>query len=129
MELGKPVFFDKQVLYDWVDSRVSEPKSDDLKVPAGAAIRKSLPVCTGVLDYFPDALLAVADLSKKGSNQHHPGKPVHWDKAKSTDEADALMRHLIDRGKIDADGVRHSTKVAWRGLALLQRELDAEATA
>lgn len=89
--------------------------------------RKAMPLATGVLDYFPDALLVVAEVSRVGNEQHHPGKPLHWDKSKSTDEADALMRHLIDRGKLDTDGQRHSAKVAWRALALLQRELDAEA--
>jgi hypothetical protein len=37
------------------------------------------------------------------------------------------MRHLLDRGTLDTDGLRHTAKVAWRALALLQRELDAEA--
>jgi hypothetical protein len=91
--------------------------------------RKALPLATGVLDYFPDALLAVAEVSRVGNEQHHPGAPLHWDKSKSTDEADALMRHLLDRGKLDVDGMRHSAKAAWRALALLQRELDAEAAA
>lgn len=91
-----------------------------------AESRKAAPLCTGVLDYFPDALMEVARLSKIGNEQHNPGQPMHWAKEKSTDEADALLRHLKDRGKRDSDGVRHSTKVAWRGLALLQRELDAE---
>jgi len=95
-------------------------------VPTDAAARKALPICTGCLDYFPDALLAVAELSKKGNDQHNPGQPLHWAKEKSADEADALVRHLIDRGKIDSDGIRHSAKVAWRALALLQREIDAE---
>jgi dATP/dGTP diphosphohydrolase len=90
------------------------------------AERKALPVASGVLDYFPDALLAVAEVSRVGNEQHHPGQPLHWDKSKSTDEADALMRHLIDRGTLDIDGLRHTAKVAWRALALLQRELDAE---
>lgn len=88
--------------------------------------RKALPLASGVLDYFPDALLAVAEVSRVGNEQHHPGQPLHWDKSKSTDEADALMRHLLDRGKRDTDGMRHSAKVAWRALALLQRELDGE---
>jgi hypothetical protein len=92
-----------------------------------AAERKALPLATGVLDYFPDALLAVAEVSRVGNEQHHPGAPLHWDKSKSTDEADSLMRHLLDRGKLDVDGMRHSAKAAWRALALLQRELDAEA--
>ena len=51
---------------------------------------------------------------------------MHWAKEKSTDEADALVRHLTERGGFDTDGLRHSAKVAWRGMALLQRELDAE---
>lgn len=89
--------------------------------------RKAMPIATGVLDYFPDALLVVAEVSRIGNEQHHPGQPLHWDKTKSTDQADALMRHLLDRGTLDTDGVRHSAKVAWRALALLQTELDREA--
>ncbi len=88
--------------------------------------RKALPLATGLLDYFPDALLVVAEVSRVGNEQHHPGEPLHWDKSKSTDEADALMRHLLDRGTLDGDGLRHSGKVAWRALAMLQRELDAD---
>lgn len=95
-------------------------------LPTEAKARKALPLARGLLDYFPDALCAVADLSRVGNEQHNPGEPLHWAKEKSTDEADALMRHLIDRGKLDTDGVRHSAKVAWRALALLQREIEAE---
>ncbi len=87
--------------------------------------RKGQPVTTGVLDYFPDALLAVAECSRAGNDQHNPGQPLHWAKEKSTDEADALVRHLMERGTLDTDGIRHSAKVAWRALALLQRELDS----
>jgi hypothetical protein len=85
-----------------------------------------LPLATGCLDYFPDALLAVADCSRKGNDQHNPGLPLHWDRSKSTDEADALLRHLVDRGKVDSDGIRHSAKVAWRALAMLQKEIEAD---
>lgn len=90
------------------------------------AIRKARPIATGVLDYFPDALLAVAETSKAGNDQHNPGQPLHWSKDKSSDHADALLRHLIDRGTIDTDGIRHSAKVAWRALALLQTEIERE---
>lgn len=89
-----------------------------------AAARKAIPLCTGVLDYFPDALAEVAKTSKVGNDQHNPGQPLHWAKDKSTDHADALLRHLKDRGTVDTDGVRHSAKVAWRALALLQTELE-----
>jgi len=105
---------------------VSSANFNQPRVSTDAKARKSLPLCTGCLDYFPDALLAVAELSRIGNDQHNPGQPLHWAKDKSTDEPDALLRHLIDRGKRDTDGVRHSAKVAWRALALLQREIEAE---
>lgn len=95
-------------------------------LPRDAAARKSLPICTGVLDYFPDALAAVAEVSRVGNDQHNPGQPLHWAKGKSTDHADSLVRHMLDRGKLDVDKVRHSAKVAWRALALLQTEIEAE---
>jgi hypothetical protein len=96
------------------------------ELPKDADARKALPIATGVLDYFPDALAEVARVSRIGNEQHNPGQPLHWDKSKSQDEADALVRHLLDRGTFDTDGTRHSAKVAWRALANLQRELDAE---
>lgn len=88
--------------------------------------RKDRPLALGVLDYFPDALMEVAFTSKIGNDQHNPGQPLHWAKEKSTDHADCILRHLIDRGTFDTDGVRHSAKVAWRALALLQTEIDNE---
>ena len=93
--------------------------------PTDSASRKALPICTGVLDYFPKALLAVAHCSRVGNEQHNAGQPLHWAKEKSTDHADALVRHLIQRGTIDSDGVRHAAKVAWRALALLEVELES----
>jgi hypothetical protein len=96
-------------------------------LPVDPKARKDIPLARGVLDYFPDALCAVAELSRIGNEQHNPGQPLHWAKEKSTDHADCIIRHLADRGHLDADGVRHSAKVAWRALALLQIELeDAE---
>ena len=86
--------------------------------------RKGRPVYTGVLKYFPDAIMEVAKVSLAGNEQHHPDKPLHWDRSKSTDELDALARHLIDAGKLDDDGQRHSAKVAWRALANLQKEIE-----
>ena len=96
-----------------------------MSLPTDAAARKAVPLASGCLDYFPDALAAVAVLSQKGNDQHNPGQPLHWDRDKSGDEGDALMRHFLERGTIDTDGIRHSAKVAWRALALLQKELEA----
>jgi hypothetical protein len=88
--------------------------------------RKQRPVFSGVLQYFPDAIREVARCSWVGNEQHNPGKHLHWDRSKSTDEADALVRHLMEAGTLDTDGIRHSAKVAWRALALLQKEIEAE---
>lgn len=88
--------------------------------------RKDTPIATGVIDYFPDALAEVSRVSKVGNDQHNPGEPLRWDRSKSADEADALMRHFMERGTIDSDGMRHSAKVAWRALALLQKEIEKE---
>jgi hypothetical protein len=97
-----------------------------MSLPINKDERKAVPMARGLLDYFPDALAEVSHVSLVANEQHNPGEPLHWAKEKSTDEADALLRHLVDRGGIDTDGLRHSAKVAWRALALLQRELDAE---
>lgn len=106
----------------WMDEFFETPGH----LPVDAAERKAIPLASGCIDYFPDALLAVAALSKIGGEQHNPGKPLFWDRAKSGDEGDCLMRHFVDRGTLDTDGVRHSAKVAWRALALLQKEIEAE---
>lgn len=95
-------------------------------LPIDAKERKGAPVATGVLDYFPLALVEIAKLSKAGNDQHNPGQHLHWDKTKSTDHADCILRHMIERGTIDTDGMRHSAKVAWRALAMLQLELENE---
>lgn len=86
--------------------------------------RKSCPIATGVLDYFPDAIRAIARVSFIGAKQHELAT-VRWDRSKSTDEADALIRHFLERGTVDVDGVPHSAKMAWRALALLQKEIES----
>jgi hypothetical protein len=83
-----------------------------------------VPLYSGLVKYFPDALIAVASLSFIGNEQHNPGEPLHWARDKSTDQEDTLLRHLFEAGTVDVDGVRHSTKVAWRALAALQLEIE-----
>ena len=98
-------------------------------LPADAAERKAIPLAEGLLYYFPNALAEVARVSKRGNDQHNPGQPLHWALEKSTDHADCVMRHLVDAGTLDKDGMRHTAKVAWRALALLETELLAEGAA
>jgi dATP/dGTP diphosphohydrolase len=94
-------------------------------LPVDSLARKDIPLARGLLDYFPAALAAVAELSRVGNDKHNPGEPLHWARGKSSDHADCIMRHLSERGTIDTDGLSHSVKVAWRALALLQEELEA----
>lgn len=86
--------------------------------------RKAQPIVTGVLDYFPLAILAVAEVSNDGNAQHNPGEPLHWAREKSQDEVNTLARHLLERGELDGK-VRHLAKAAWRVLAALQKEIEA----
>jgi len=97
-----------------------------MSLPSEPKKRKDLPIARGVLDYFPDAIAAVAEVSRLGNEQHNPGEPLHWSREKSADHADCVARHLIERGTLDADGVRHSAKLAWRALALLQIEIEEQ---
>jgi len=96
------------------------------RLPTNALDRKDIPIFSGVMRYFPLALAAVAQCSKIGNDQHNPGEPLHWAREKSTDEADALVRHQLEVGTRDTDEIRHATKVAWRALAQLQKEIEAD---
>ncbi len=93
--------------------------------------RKSQPVFSGVLMYFPDAVLAVSEHSKRGSDKHQPGEPMRWAKEKSPDQADCIARHLIDIGTnwdaVDPEtGSLHAAALAWRALALLQMVIERQ---
>jgi len=99
-----------------------DPSSQTL--PSNSKERKGVPIATGFLDYFPLAVVEITKCSVKGNTQHSPGEKLHWARELSGDESDALMRHFMERGTVDSDGIRHSTKVAWRALAMLQKELE-----
>lgn len=87
-------------------------------LPDDAKARKCIPVYSGLVKYFPDAFVAVARHSYHGGLQHgQTPETLHWDRSKSTDHLDALMRHILDE---DWEAV------AWRALAHLQTELEKE---
>ena len=88
-------------------------------LPTDSAERKTYPIYSGFINYFPNAVAEVSHLSYKGNLQHHPDKPLHWDMDKSTDELDALMRHIIDEDWVH---------VAWRAMANLERKLTGKCT-
>lgn len=91
--------------------------------------RKALPIWSGVLMYFPDAIAAVAEVSRIGNDQHNPGQLLHWNRTKSTDQMNTAIRHAMDYGmgvRYDTDGARHLAKAAWRVLAELQLDIERE---
>jgi len=72
-------------------------------LPSDPTARKALPICTGVLDYFPDALAAVAACSLEGNNQHNPGQPLALG-APQEHGPRRLHSQTLDRARNDGHG-------------------------
>lgn len=86
-------------------------------LPEDSAERKTYPLYSGLLAYFPAALAAVAHHSYLGNEKHNPGQPTHWARGKSDDHMDCAARHLMEGDLVGA---------AWRILAALQLECEAQ---
>lgn len=93
--------------------------------------RKQFPMCTGFVDYFPDAMAAVSHISFNGNEKHNKGQPLHHARGKSMDHPDCNVRHMSTR--FDADPayaqdvlapVYHLAEHAWRAMALLQETME-----
>ena len=100
-------------------------------LPHDAKARKAIPLYTFLTQYFPDAIAELVKVSVAGNAQHTPGQPLHWARGKSTDQMDAAMRHLFDHGsgiRFGADGQRTLAQAAWRLMAQLQLDIEAEAS-
>ncbi|MEE8385631.1 MAG: dATP/dGTP diphosphohydrolase domain-containing protein [Dehalococcoidia bacterium] len=101
-------------------------------LPHGSAERKAVPLCEGVLRYFPAALAAAATVSKVGNDKHNgEGTPLTHTRGKSMDHADCIMRHLMDlpedfgKGRgYDEQGMPQVGYLVWRALALAQEWLE-----
>lgn len=104
----------------------SPPVDPSLSLPDADEARGDFPMFDGLLAYFPNALAEVSRVSKIGNDQHNPGQPMHWARDKSADHENKIVRHLVDAGKRDGRGVRHTARAAWRILALLQEELERD---
>jgi hypothetical protein len=88
--------------------------------------RKETPVFSGVLQYFPDAINAVARQSWAGNEKHNPGEPLHWAREKSSDHMDCAIRHMMTPNEVDPEtGGTHLVAAAWRILAALQLQCEA----
>lgn len=96
-----------------------------LTLPTDSAERKSIPLLSGCLRYFPAALAGVARVSQLGNDKHNPGEPLHHARGKSMDHGDCILRHLVDLQDHLAAGnqleaLNEADAIAWRALALSQ---------
>lgn len=107
-----------------LDPTGKDPKEGGAKLDAGKA-----PVIQGVMQYFPRAIQAVANLSQKGANKYA------WNGWETVEDGinrykNAGGRHILDeaiKGDYDNDvggtGELHATCVAWNFLAALELKL------
>jgi len=110
----------KMIMWDMHNHTTKEQAKQNRKkkssLPTSAKERKAIPVYTGFIKYFPDAIVEISKVSLKGGIQHgQTPETLHWDRSKSGDELDAMMRHLIDEDW---------AQVAWRALANLQKQIE-----
>jgi hypothetical protein len=99
-----------------------DPHSQGVKLDQGKS-----PVRRGLLEYFPRACMAVADVSAEGAKKYAWGG---WrDVIGAIDRyGDAEVRHICKaaiEGPIDADfGKLHAAHEAWNALARLEKILE-----
>ena len=93
------------------------------KLPENDAQRKAIRIYDGFMKYFPDAIIEVTKCSCRGNEQHHKDDPLWWDKTKSKEELNSMMRHLIEAQ--ETNSIDDWARVAWRAMANLQRRCDA----
>jgi hypothetical protein len=91
-------------------------------LPTDPKERKQIPIFSGFIKYFPAAIAAVAAHSFASNEQHNPGEPVHWARDKSTDQLDALARHLTELAEATTldEEIELLKAIVWRGSAQLQ---------
>lgn len=99
-----------------------------MTLPTDDAERKLVPVWQGFICYFPDAIVEVAKHSAECNEQHNPGQPLHWNRAKSQDELGSLARHLLELSKplMPDYELKVARAVAWRAMANLQKTIERQ---
>lgn len=131
----------------WTPPAIVLAEAPGSYIPQDDATRKNAPMFRGLLGYFPAALFEVAAHSADSNRKHTPEDTdgPHWARGKSTDHEDTIIRHLIDagprrsflgrlrawlaapKGSSARDARRYHLRcIAWRALALLQEDCEAE---
>lgn len=77
------------------------------------------PVVKGFMAYFPNALAAVADVSKFGASKYDWGNWRHVDNGVER-YTEALGRHLLQDGVDSESGLLHAAHTAWNAMARLE---------
>lgn len=139
-----PMFLRKQAPADPVVAPPGDYCPMPPGLPTGYEERKAFPLLTFLTAYFPDVIEAAVRLCIQGNVQHDISKPaeqpfwlptdrIAWDRQKSTEELETLMRHLWDHTRakrgvgslFDADGHLHIVKAFWRAGTEAQRTIEA----
>ena len=101
-------------------------------LPTDSEERKTYPILSGCIKYFPAAIAGVSNVSKKGNDKHNPGQELHHDRHKSMDHGDCIIRHLMDTEDLltrlkennfnikQEDILLEVNQLAWRALAYSQ---------
>lgn len=124
-------------LHDHIGAEIPARPVPPVFMSTDSALRKLMPVASGVMKYFPDAILLCAWISRAGNDKHNPGESLHWAKEKSTDEPDCEARHMLDffrdlppdPGLEPLGRLGHLASKFWRAAAHLQRECDKDRAA
>lgn len=94
------------------------PQNNLVVLPDDSAKRKEFPIYRGLFQLFPNALAEVSHHTYLNCRKHLgedlPEGTCAWDKSKSQDELDAMLRHIMEEDWV---------AVAWRALGHLEREL------
>lgn len=113
---------------DW--RPIAPPEKSESLRDYTSAERKEMPLWSVMAQYFPDAFMALARLSKKANDKHNPGERMHWVREKSKDHLECATRHLLTPDKIDPEtGEIELVAAMWRCAAALQEREEARLVA
>lgn len=107
---------------DWACSTLGGVPRPQL--PEDDATRASYPMAEGCLDYFPNALAEVSRISYEGNLKHNPDEPMHWNRHKSLDHRNKIIRHTVESKPDTEAAIEHAAQAAWRALAELQQKIE-----
>lgn len=104
-------------VYETSDATGITPTVKRSVLPESDAERKELKPWKFFFRYFPRAIVEVTKISQGGCSQHSTDG---WDRSKSPEEMESLVRHMLDYTQ-DEDDIKTAAQFAWRAMAQLQK--------